>query len=213
MKKFALAGSLVKKPCIMLTTEPLAHLDNPTKIKLRLELRRILKSLGVPTIYVTHFEDDVYGLADSVSVLYEGAIIYKDKLESTLVNSNSFSSPFFSNVFTGGSYIEGKVIHSNAGVTTFSIGPYMLETLGNYIVGLRVGMLLRPEDIILSKAVVKTSARNIVKARVISITASYDNSSIVIIRLFVEGFSITAKITEESRIDLGIKENDYVYAI
>lgn len=212
-QKVALARMLVTRPKIMLMDEPLAHLDNPTKIKLRFELRRVLKSLRVPTIYVTHFEDDVYSLADSVSVLHNGAILYKDRLKSALLNSNSSSSRFLSNVFTGGSYIEGKVVRSNAGVTTFSIGPYMLETLGNYIVGLRVGMLLRPEDIILSKEVVKTSARNIVKARVISIKASYDNSSIVIIRLFVEGFSIIAKITEESRIDLGIKENDYVYAI
>lgn len=213
MQKVALARMLVTRPRIMLMDEPLAHLDNPTKIKLRLELRRILKSLGVPTIYVTHFEDDVYGLADSVSILYEGAIIYKDKLESTLVNSNSFSSPFFSNVFTGGSYIEGKVIHSNAGVTTFSIGPYKLETLGNYVVGLKVGVLLRPEDIILSREVVRTSARNIVKARVTGITNSSNNSGIVNIRLLVEGFSIIAKITEESKIDLGIKENDFVFAI
>jgi molybdopterin-binding protein len=213
MQKVALARMLVTKPRIMLMDEPLAHLDNPTKIKLRLELRRILKNLGVPTIYVTHFEDDVYGLADSVSVLYEGAIIHKDKLESTLVNSNSISSPFFSNVFTGGSYIEGKVIHSNAGVTTFSIGPYELETLGNHVVGLKVGMLLRPEDIILSREVVRTSARNIVKARVTGITSSSNNSSIVYIHLLVEGFSIIAKITEESKIDLGIKEDDYVFAI
>ena len=74
-------------------------------------------------------------------------------------------------------------------------------------------MLLRPEDIILSKEVVRTSARNIVKARVIGITSSGNNSSIVYIRLLVEGFSIIAKITEESKIDLGIKEDDYVFAI
>jgi molybdopterin-binding protein len=35
----------------------------------------------------------------------------------------------------------------------------------------------------------------------------------VYIRLLVEGFSIIAKITEESKIDLGIKEDDYVFAI
>ena len=74
-------------------------------------------------------------------------------------------------------------------------------------------MLLRPEDIILSREVVRTSARNIVKARVTGITNSSNNSGIVNIRLLVEGFSIIAKITEESKIDLGIKEDDYVFAI
>ena len=42
--------------------EPLSQLDSPTKMKLRLDLRRVLKNQRIPTIYVTHFEDDVYGL-------------------------------------------------------------------------------------------------------------------------------------------------------
>jgi molybdopterin-binding protein len=213
MQKVALARMLVIRPKVMLMDEPLAHLDNPTKMKLRLELRRVLKNQAVPTIYVTHFEDDVYSLADSVSVLQHGIIRYTGKLESILANSNISSSPFLSNVFTGGNYLEGIVIRSNAGITIFRIGSYLLETLGSYSVGIKVGILLRPEDIILSKEDVKTSARNIIKTRIFSITTNPDNSSIVIIRLLLDGFSITAKITEESRIDLGIKEDDYVFAM
>src|ERR687894_338798 len=47
-----LARMLVTKPKIMLMDEPLAHLDSPTKMKLRLDLRRVLKNQRVPTIYV-----------------------------------------------------------------------------------------------------------------------------------------------------------------
>ena len=214
MQKVALARALVTKPKIMLMDEPLSQLDSPTKMKLRLDLRRVLKNQRVPTIYVTHFEDDVYGLADTVCTLQDGIMGYTGNLESILAKSNtSSSSPFLSNVFTGGNYLEGKVIRSNAGVTIFRIGSHLLETLGNYSVGLKVGILLRPEDIILSKEIVKTSARNTVKARVISITRDHGNSSVVIVHLHLEGFSIIAKITEESRIDLGIKENEYVFAI
>ncbi|MGI8831103.1 MAG: ABC transporter ATP-binding protein [Nitrososphaeraceae archaeon] len=213
MQKVALARALVTKPKIMLMDEPLSQLDSPTKMKLRLDLRRVLKNQRVPTIYVTHFEDDVYGLADTVCTLQDGIMGYTGNLESILAKSNTSSSPFLSNVFTGGNYLEGKVIRSNAGVTIFRIGSHLLETLGNYSVGLKVGILLRPEDIILSKEIVKTSARNTVKARVISITYDHGNSSVVIVHLHLDGFSIIAKITEESRIDLGIKENEYVFAI
>lgn len=213
MQKVALARALVTKPKIMLMDEPLSQLDSPTKMKLRLDLRRVLKNQRVPTIYVTHFEDDVYGLADTVCTLQDGIMGYTGKLESILAKSNTSSSPFLSNVFTGGNYLEGKVIRSNAGVTIFRIGSHLLETLGNYSVGLKVGILLRPEDIILSKEIVKTSARNAVKARVISITNDQGNSSVVFVHLLLDGFSIIAKITEESRIDLGIKENEYVFAI
>jgi len=219
MQKVSLARMLVTKPKVMLMDEPLAHLDSPTKRRLRLDLRRVLKTYRVPTIYVTHFEEDVYALADSVSTLHNGAIEYTEKLESILVNSSlspssSYSSSsFLSNVFTGGNYLEGKVVRSNAGVTIFNIGSHLLETLGNYRVGSKVGILLRPEDIILSKENVKTSARNIVKARVTNITKQHNESGIANIHLLIDKFRISAKITEESRTVLGIREDDYVFAI
>lgn len=213
MQKVALARVLVTKPKVMLMDEPLSQLDSPTKMKLRLDLRRVLKNQRIPTIYVTHFEDDVYGLADTVCTLQDGIMGYTGNLESILARSNTSSSPFLSNVFTGGNYLEGKVIRSNAGVTIFRIGSHLLETLGNYSVGLKVGILLKPEDIILSKEIVKTSARNAVKARVISITRDHGNLGVVFVHLHLDGFTIIAKITEESRIDLGIKENEYVFAI
>jgi molybdate transport system ATP-binding protein len=219
MQKVSLARMLVTKPKVMLMDEPLVHLDSPTKRRLRLDLRRVLKTYRVPTIYVTHFEEDVYALADSVSTLHNGAIEYTEKLESILVNSSlspssSYSSSsFLSNVFTGGNYLEGKVVRSNAGVTIFNIGSHLLETLGNYRVGSKVGILLRPEDIILSKENVKTSARNIVKARVTNITKQHNESGIANIHLLIDKFRISAKITEESRTVLGIREDDYVFAI
>lgn len=213
MQKVALARVLVTKPKVMLMDEPLSQLDSPTKMKLRLDLRRALKNQRVPTIYVTHFEDDVYGLADTVCTLQDGIMGDTGNLESILARSNTSSSSFLSNVFTGGNYLEGKVIRSNAGVTIFRIGSHLLETLGNYSVDLKVGILLKPEDIILSKEIAKTSARNTVKARVISITRDHVNLGVVFVHLHLDGFTIIAKITEESRIDLGIKENEYVFAI
>jgi molybdate transport system ATP-binding protein len=222
MQKVSLARMLITKPKAMLMDEPLAHLDNPTKRRLRLDLRRVLKIQRVPVIYVTHFEDDVYALADSVSTLHNGVIEYTDKLESIFLNSSfssssssysSSSSSFLSNGFTGGNYLEGEVVRSNAGVTIFSIGSHLLETLGSYRVGSKVGIVLRPEDIILSKENVNTSARNIVRAKVISITKQHNESGIADIHLLIDKFRITARITEESRTALGIREDDFIFAI
>ena len=213
VQKVALARMLAIRPKIILMDEPLAQLDNPSKMRLRLELRKVLKNQGVLTIYVTHFEDDVYSLADSVSILQHGNIRYTGKLRSLLTDPTTSSSPFLSNVFTGGNYLEGKVVRSNAGITIFKIGSHLLETLGSYSVGIKVGILLRPEDIILSKESVKTSARNIVKVRIIRILPNQDNPSLVYVNMLLDGFNIVAKITEESRIELGIKEDDYVFAM
>ena len=212
MQKVSLARMLIIKPKIMLMDEPLAHLDTSTRRRLRLELRRVLQRQSIPTIYVTHFEDDVYALSDSVSILQNGMIENKGKLESILA-ANSNPSPFLSNIFGEGNYLEGNVVHSKEEVTTFKIGSHLLQTLGNYSVGFKVGILVRPEDIILSKEVVKTSARNVLKAKVTSITKHSQSGGIADIHLTIDKFRITSRITEESIRDLGIKEDDYIFAI
>ena len=108
--------------------------------------------------------------------------------------------------------MKGKVVNSKNGVSTFKVGSHLLETLGDYSVDSKLGILVRPEDIILSKEMVKTSARNVVKAKVTNITKQ-SNSAVADIHLVVDRFRIRSRITEESRTDLGIKEDDYIFAI
>ena len=178
----------------------------------------------MPTIYVTHFEEDVYALADSVSLLQNGVIKYIDKLESILTyqndddnNNTSASKVFLSGVFSNGSginYLQGNVIKSKDGVSTFKMGSYILETLGDYTVGCKVGVIIRPEDIILSKEIVKTSARNVVRAKVVKFTTNYYNTGVSDIHLVIEDrFHIISRITDEARTDLQIKQDDFVFAI
>jgi molybdopterin-binding protein len=223
MQKVSLARMLVTNPKIILMDEPLAHLDLLTKRKLRIELRQVLKRQGAPTICVTHFEEDVYALADYVSILQNGAIEYTSKLESLLTkqyndnsnnNRNDRTSKLLSNTISGwqaSNYLEGNVLKSEAGVTTFKAGSTTLEALGVRNIGSKVGILIRPEDIILSKEIVKTSARNIVKAKVVKIT-DY-NLGIVDVHLVADRFYLTSRITQEARVDLQIREDDYVFAI
>jgi molybdopterin-binding protein len=217
MQKVSLARMLVTKPRIILMDEPLAHLDMLTKRKLRIELLRVLRRQGAPTICVTHFEDDVYALADSVSILQNGAIEYTAKLESVLIRHQNDNNPglrLLSNTLfsvQGNNYLEGNVIKSRGGVTTFKVGSNLLETLGDHNIGSKVGILVRPEDIIISKEIVKTSARNVVKAKVAKIT-NY-TVGIVDVHLVVDAFHMTSRITEEARAALQISQDDDIFAI
>ncbi len=214
MQKISLARMLITEPKIMLMDEPLAHLDDPTKRKTRGDLRRVLKKQRISGIYVTHFVDDVYALADSVSVLRKGCIERTDTLGSILSYSNHSSLPFLFDVFNGGyNYIEGRVVSSKNGVTTFMSGSHKIETLGNYPIDSIIGVLIRPEDIILSMEMVKTSTRNIIKTKVANIATSQLKTGVIEIHMEIDNLPLVARITNESRIYLGIKEGDYIYAM
>ena len=221
MQKVSLARMLITRPKIILMDEPLAHLDLVTKRKLRIELRQVLRRQSAPTICVTHFEDDVYALADSVCILQNGMIEHMSKLESLLIkyqsdrdNSNDPTLRLLSNTLPhthGNNYLEGNVIKSRDGVTTFKTGSTSIEALGDHNIGSKVGILIRPEDIILSKEIVKSSARNVVKTKVVKIT-NYD-SGVVDVHLVADSFHLTSRITEEARIDLQIRQGDDIFAV
>ncbi|MDN5846114.1 MAG: ATP-binding cassette domain-containing protein [Candidatus Nitrosocosmicus sp.] len=236
MQKISLARMLVKEPKIMLMDEPLAHLDNLTKNKLRMDLRQILKEEKVLGIYVTHFEDDVYALADSVSIIQKGQIKRTDTLrtmllsegESATIGVRATSSPSYSHesptslssssifeIFQGDyNYLEGHVTESKDGVTIFMHGAHKFEILGDYPTNSTVGVLIKPEDILLSPDLVKTSARNIIKVRVRSISnISYLRKGVLDIFLGIDDISLKSRITVESKNYLGIIEGKYIYAI
>jgi molybdopterin-binding protein len=214
MQKISLARMLITEPKIMLMDEPLAHLDDLTKRNIRVDLRKILKKQRVSGIYVTHFADDVYALADSVSVLRKGCIERTDTLRTMLSYSNHSSSPFLYEIFNGGyNYIEGKVTSSVDGVTIFMSGSHKIETIGDYPMDSMIGVLIRPEDIILSLEPIKTSARNIIKTKVAYIVNSRLKKGVMDIHLVIDNIHLISRITNESRIYLGVKEGDYIYAM
>lgn len=214
MQKISLARMLITEPKIMLMDEPLAHLDDLTKRNIRVDLRKILKKQRVSGIYVTHFADDVYALADSVSVLRKGCIERTDTLRTILSYSNHSSSPFLYEIFNGGyNYIDGKVTSSINGVTVFMSGSHKIETIGDYPMDSMIGVLIRPEDIILSLEPIKTSARNIIKTKVAYIVNSRLKKGVMDIHLVIDNIHLISRITNESRIYLGVKEGDYIYAM
>src|SRR6476469_3654365 len=208
LQKVSLAQMLVRKPKIILLDEPLSHLDPPTRDKLRIELRTILKKQRIPAIYVTHFEDDVLALADSVSILNNGRLEGTGDLEQILNSSQPPS--FLSHLTSGTNYITGKVVKSEEGLTSFEIGSHLLYTLGEFPIGTKIGVILRHEDIILSKEKIKTSARNILFVQVTDIVYK---SNVVDIHLKINGLVIVSRITKLAMKDLDISINDNIYAI
>ena len=70
----ALARAVAIRPGILLLDEPLTALDAALRDRLRGELNRLLRALGITTIYVTHDQSEAMELGDRVVVMQKGAI-------------------------------------------------------------------------------------------------------------------------------------------
>lgn len=73
-QRVALARALAPEPRLLLLDEPFSGLDDPTRVRLRAELRRLVRETGVPALVVTHDRDEAVALGDRLVVLIEGRI-------------------------------------------------------------------------------------------------------------------------------------------
>ncbi len=76
-QRVALARALITNPSALLLDEPLSALDPFLRIRVRNELKRLQKSLGISFIHVTHSQDEALALADMIVLMNQGRIEQK----------------------------------------------------------------------------------------------------------------------------------------
>ncbi|MBS0539058.1 MAG: ABC transporter ATP-binding protein [Proteobacteria bacterium] len=119
MQRVALARSLVYRPQLILLDEPLSNLDAKLRIRLRDELRRILKMTGMTGLYVTHDQSEAVVLGDRIGVMNEGKLL---QMAPPAEIYNRPTDAFVAN-FTGASNVlRGKVLSSAQGRATIDLG-------------------------------------------------------------------------------------------
>ena len=73
-QRVALARALITRPQVLLLDEPLSALDPFLRIRMRGELRKLQKELGISFIHVTHGQDEALALADDIIVMNNAVI-------------------------------------------------------------------------------------------------------------------------------------------
>ena len=73
-QRVALARALAIEPPVLLLDEPLSALDAAVRLTLRLEIRRIQRSLGIATMYITHDQEEALSISDRVAVMRDGLV-------------------------------------------------------------------------------------------------------------------------------------------
>jgi ABC-type Fe3+/spermidine/putrescine transport system ATPase subunit len=73
-QRVAIARTLAYKPEVLLFDEPFGALDTQTRVHLRREIRTLLKKVNVPSIFITHDQEEALELGDRVAVINVGHI-------------------------------------------------------------------------------------------------------------------------------------------
>ncbi|MCC6240440.1 MAG: ABC transporter ATP-binding protein [Phycisphaerales bacterium] len=73
-QRVALARAMAVSPQCLLLDEPLSNLDAKLRSEMRSEIRRICKTAGFTTVYVTHDQKEALSIADRIAVLKDGQL-------------------------------------------------------------------------------------------------------------------------------------------
>ena len=73
-QRVALARALAVQPRVLLLDEPLTALDAKLRENLRTDIDRLLRSLGITTVYVTHDQAEAMALGDRIAVMAQGRV-------------------------------------------------------------------------------------------------------------------------------------------
>jgi molybdopterin-binding protein len=202
-QKVAIARAIAIEPSVLLLDEPLSALDSRTRDYLREELKRVKNEFGITMVHVTHDQTEALVLADRIAVLMHGRLmqvgtpyeIFNKPLNEELADFVGVENILCGEVRTNENGVAE--IEIDSGRTIFAATDYHEGT---------VKVFVRPEDIIVSKSVGDSSARNVMRGR---ITGLHDMGPLTRVKLDI---GLIALITKQSREDLGLQKRDVIYA-
>ncbi len=103
-QRVALARALVTNPDLLLLDEPLSNLDAALRLRIRKEIKKIQRKLGITAIFVTHDQEEALSIADKIYVMRRGILMQGGSPREIYNNpKNDFVANFIgkSNIFYG----------------------------------------------------------------------------------------------------------------
>ena len=141
------------QPKILLMDEPLSNLDARLRLKIREEIRALVKSVGITTLFVTHDQEEALSIGDKI-ILFNNGVIQQDDL-----GQNFYLEPnnYFVANFVGNPVIDNFNVKVNGGKITgsdFEINVDDLDkdrfkrdlTDGEYVLSVRPENILPVEE-------------------------------------------------------------------
>jgi ABC-type Fe3+/spermidine/putrescine transport system ATPase subunit len=138
-QRVALARSLAPNPRLLMLDEPLGALDRALRERLMVEIRQILKKVGLTAIYVTHDQSEAFAIADRIAVMNRGYIEQEATPEELYRQP---ATPFVAQFLGFTNLLEATHLANNRIETVLGIWPVGGKPDA---VGQKVSALIRPE--------------------------------------------------------------------
>lgn len=148
-QRIALLRSLAPHPNVLLLDEPLSALDFQLRKRLRREIKRIQRKLGITTIYVTHDQEEAMSISDRIAVMENGAV----RQIGTPVEIYQTPRTQYIAQFVGMSnVVSGTVCHLHDGHVLVQANQhtFTIPTASKRLLHEPVTFFFRPEDCYLS---------------------------------------------------------------
>lgn len=97
-QRVAITRALVQNPKVLLLDEPLSNLDARLRLKIREEIRRLVKEIGITTIFVTHDQEEALSISDRIVLMNQGIVQQFDIPQNLYLEpANLFVAKFMGN--------------------------------------------------------------------------------------------------------------------
>ncbi len=203
-QRAALSRAIVLNPEVLLLDEPLSALDGQTREMMRGELKRLHTLFQTTIIHITHNFQEVFSLADKVAVMNNGKIVQYGIPDAILRRPNCE----FVAQFVGGENLFKGTCKINGDMTEIDVGGEIIVS-SSCASSQEVYVSIRPEDIIISKNPVQTSARNIFSGIV---TDVIDNGTLVTV--FIDtGIHFRVVLTRQGWQEMDISRGEELYLL
>ena len=145
-QRVAIARALAYQPEVLLFDEPFGALDAQIRHRLRKEIRELLKKINVPSIFITHDQEEALELGDRIAVLHKGVI---EQIATPFEVYMRPETEYVATFLGAANIIPGYIDHRRFVCEDICID---LEDDMRPPNGQAANLVVRPEDVFLRKA-------------------------------------------------------------
>ncbi|HTU64822.1 MAG TPA: molybdenum ABC transporter ATP-binding protein [Steroidobacteraceae bacterium] len=201
-QRVALGRALLSQPRLLLLDEPLASLDAARREDVMPYLEKLRDAFALPIVYVSHQFDEVLRLATRVVLLDDGRVAADGDIATV---SRHAALRAIVGPDAVGAVVSGVVESVDGGLMQLRVGDALLSAEADGVaVGQRIQIQVLARDVIVATEPPRSlSVRNVVPARVVSITP--DVGRAVLVELDVgRAVTLLARITERASQELAL---------